>query len=171
MKLCLLYSCSGTFFIIIKTFAFHINCHVLWNSTLKKFRLKSVWCNFSTGTCIANFNESGDSAYTFQNLISPKIFLFVVFVIMYRNNCVKYIYDIYLTKFWIQCTYDSSPPLLHWQLPELAAPVTWLLSSVYLEQLSSFWILLECLTTVSIIKQYAHVIKKKVSNKLDVSHG
>lgn len=62
------------------------------------------------------------------------------------------------------CTYGSSPPLLHWQLPELAAPVTWLLSSVYLEQLSSFWILLECLTTVSIIKQYAHVIKKSLIN-------
>lgn len=59
------------------------------------------------------------------------------------------------------CTYGSSPPLLHLQLPELAAPVTWLLSSVCLEQLSSFWILLECLTTASIKKEYMHVCKKK----------
>lgn len=35
MKLCLLYSWSGTFFIIIETFASHINCQVSWNSTLK----------------------------------------------------------------------------------------------------------------------------------------
>lgn len=65
MKFCLFYLCSGIFFIIIKIFVFYINCYVLWNFILKKFRLKLVWCNFSIGICIVNFNELGDSVYIF----------------------------------------------------------------------------------------------------------
>lgn len=123
---------------------------------IEKFRQKSVWCNL-VQVHISSFLMSNVRLHIHFKTKFPQKSLFAVVDIMKRIKS----YDIYLTKFWIQCTYGSSPPLLHWQLPELAAPVTWLLSSVCLEQLSSFWILLECLTTASIIKQYAHVIKKK----------